>query len=237
MFSLFVLLLCAHCLADFLFETGILIRLRGILPVLVVHSAIHGLTVYAVLRQWNHWQLPVLITTTHFLIDYVTTRRHPGPSWFVIEQSAHILVRLGGTLLFNDLAGESARNFDHPATGIHGLLLASGFSVVVFGAGRFIGGISQRLIEGNDRLNEKIDGGLLDGGKRIGQLERALIFILFLINQPGGIGFLVTAKSILRFKEAEDQALAEYILIGSLWSFTLGIGFSWLTVRALEQFS
>jgi len=50
------------------------------------------------------------------------------------------------------------------------------------------------------------------------------------------IGFLVAAKSVLRFKEAENQALAEYILIGTRWSFTLTIALSWVKTQALTLF-
>jgi hypothetical protein len=46
--------------------------------------------------------------------------------------------------------------------------------------------------------------------------------LLLLIDQPGGIGFLFAAKSILRFGEIKDsqhRKMAEYILIGT---FRLG---------------
>lgn len=39
-------------------------------------------------------------------------------------------------------------------------------------------------------------------------------------NQPLGVGFLITAKSILRFgTAARDQKTAEYVIIGTLASF------------------
>jgi hypothetical protein len=43
---------------------------------------------------------------------------------------------------------------------------------------------------------------------------------------PAGIGFLVAAKSILRFEEAKEQKLAEYVLIKSLLSFSIAIALS-----------
>jgi hypothetical protein len=74
--------------------------------------------------------------------------------------------------------------------------------------------------------------GLKQGGATIGNLERTLIFLLILIGQPGAIGFLVAAKSILRFEEAKKQELAEYVLIGTLLSFTLAIALTYLTLTA-----
>lgn len=69
---------------------------------------------------------------------------------------------------------------------------------------------------------EGADRGLPDGGRMIGRLERLLIYLFVLIDAPTAIGFLVTAKSILRFgeiKDRESHRLAEYIIIGTLMSF------------------
>lgn len=63
-------------------------------------------------------------------------------------------------------------------------------------------------------------GGLSSGGRRIGYLERLLIFIFVMAGSYEAIGFLVTAKSILRFGESrKDQKYAEYVLLGTLASF------------------
>ena len=106
------------------------------------------------------------------------------------------------------------------------VILLAGFLLTVFGSGVLVAYVAGRIIEQNDL---QLDG-LKNGGRMIGQLERALIFLLILTGQPGGIGFLVAAKSILRFEEAKKQPIAEYVLIGTLLSFTLAITFSVLTV-------
>lgn len=49
-----------------------------------------------------------------------------------------------------------------------------------------------------------------------------------------GIGFLVAAKSILRFEEAKKQKLAEYVLIGTLLSFSLAIALATATKWAMN---
>ena len=61
------------------------------------------------------------------------------------------------------------------------------------------------------------------------------IFIFVITGHPAGIGFLVAAKSILRFEEAKEQKLAEYVLIGTLLSFSLGTAFAAATKWALGQ--
>jgi hypothetical protein len=96
-----------------------------------------------------------------------------------------------------------------------------------------VGAIAKKLVAANPDLEKTITAGLKDGGKQIGRLERALIFAFILVGEPTGIGFLVTAKSILRFEEAKRQPVAEYVLIGTLWSFGLAMALAWLTQRAL----
>jgi len=62
--------------------------------------------------------------------------------------------------------------------------------------------------------------GLPRGGATIGLLERGLIFVLILAGEIGAIGFLIAAKSILRFGTVnQDRAASEYVIIGTLASF------------------
>jgi hypothetical protein len=110
-----------------------------------------------------------------------------------------------------------------------GLILLGGYGLTVFGAGWLINPVIKRMI----RKNNLSIRGLRGGGRLIGWLERSLIFLLFIIGQPGGIGFLVAAKSILRFEESKREAIGEYVLIGTLFSFTLAILFTHLTIRLL----
>ncbi len=47
-----------------------------------------------------------------------------------------------------------------------------------------------------------------------------------LVNQPAGVGFLIAAKSVFRFGELSDSSRrmeAEYIIIGTLYSFLFGL--------------
>lgn len=80
--------------------------------------------------------------------------------------------------------------------------------------------------------------GLPNAGKWIGYLERILILTFIYTGNVEGIGFLLAAKSIFRFGElnrARDIKVTEYVLIGTLVSFTiaiiLGFGVKWL-IRA-----
>ena len=56
-------------------------------------------------------------------------------------------------------------------------------------------------------------------GKWIGYLERLIILLLVMYHQYSAIAFVLTAKSVARFKAIEDNRItAEYYLIGTLMS-------------------
>ncbi len=227
--SICIILLCAHGIGDFALQPDRMARNKRRFAVLLLHAAIHAGIAYLLLQQWRLWELPLFLLGLHFLIDWIKLHFARSPTAFALDQAAHILSLLGLAWW----AAQSGLADKFTGVGWMPIVMVGGFCAVVTGSGFFVGEVAQKLMERNEGLEAKLAKGLKEGGKRIGQLERALIFLLILINQPAGIGFLVAAKSVLRFKEAEDQALAEYILIGTLWSFSLAIALSWLTAHAL----
>jgi hypothetical protein len=62
--------------------------------------------------------------------------------------------------------------------------------------------------------------------------ERILILTFIINNQYEPIGFLIAAKALLRFKES-DLKRTEYVLIGTLISFTLTISIGILVKMVL----
>ncbi|MEP7265883.1 MAG: DUF3307 domain-containing protein, partial [Bacteroidota bacterium] len=86
---------------------------------------------------------------------------------------------------------------------------------------------------------------LKDAGKWIGILERVTVITLVLIGQFSAIGFLITAKSILRLIDKPETKIelgtannfssrkhTEYVLIGTFLSFgsaiMIGLIINWL---------
>lgn len=69
-------------------------------------------------------------------------------------------------------------------------------------------------------------------GRIIGKLERIIISILVLSNQFGAIGFVLTAKSIARYKQLEDKKFAEKYLVGTLTSVLI----AFIVTIILKQF-
>lgn len=169
--------------------------------------------------------VPLLVFVFHLLIDYIKQIKTGGTDSakvMVIDQILHV----AGLLIIVLFANFTLPIIVFTGIGYKAIIVLAAFSIIVLGSGHFIGRYMKEVFEENDIPTE----GLKNGGKLIGQLERMLVLILILIGQPLGIGFLVAAKSILRFEESKIQLIAEYVIIGTLLSFTLAIAFSSLAV-------
>lgn len=226
MVKIAAVLIAAHAVADFALQTDILIQRKNRINYLMLHSGVHALLSYIVLQAWTCWQAPVFILIVHSLIDFSKHRINSETAMtFTVDQLAHVASLIGLSWLlvyFNWLSAFTGIGYK-PLIGI------AGFIATVHGSSFLIAKVAKRLTEEN-KLKLK---GLLNAGKLIGQLERSLIFLFVFIGQPAGIGFLVAAKSILRFENAKNQKLAEYVLIGTLLSFSLAIALSYLTLWAM----
>ncbi len=78
--------------------------------------------------------------------------------------------------------------------------------------------------------------GLDNAGRMIGLMERALIYLMVMVGEPTGIGFLIAAKSILRFETASrNQKASEYVIIGTLASFGWALAVAFGTDVMLDQ--
>jgi hypothetical protein len=104
------------------------------------------------------------------------------------------------------------------------LVYLTGYLVVVFPIGFIIGKATQRW----QKEIKKEDGikSLEKAGRYIGIFERILVLTFIMTNNFSAIGFLIAAKSILRFSDKSKSGArkqTEYVLIGTLMSFALTI--------------
>jgi hypothetical protein len=72
--------------------------------------------------------------------------------------------------------------------------------------------------------NKDDDHGNFHSGELIGWLERGLMLLFVVMSQYEAIGFLIAAKSILRFNEASSGSeKSEYVLTGTLLSLATAL--------------
>ncbi|MEM8816501.1 MAG: DUF3307 domain-containing protein [Pseudomonadota bacterium] len=238
---LLLLLLLAHMLGDFVLQSSAWIderyEKRLYSKRLYAHVAIHGALSLLVLclllpPAWQLLGFAAIIATTHFAFDLAKSYTTPGRiSWFIVDQLLHLaviaLVWLAVTEQWPllDRAVESVLD-------TRVLLILIGYFVVIWPFAIVIGLVCSPWARDIDGLES-----LANAGKRIGQLERFLVLTFILVDQFAAIGFLLAAKSILRFgdtREKNHRKINEYILVGTMTSFSLTIAFG-LLLRVLAE--
>ena len=228
MIATFTALLFAHVVADFILQTGAMVRAKRHPGVLILHGAIVLATAQAAL---GHVAAPLLLVlaAAHILIDAVKIYSNiRGLTAFLMDQAAHIATLIAVATLAPDLWSSGAWA-DLPWL-LPLFAILTGL-IVTLNAGQHAIALLMQ-----PHANRIRNNGLRDGGRQIGLLERGLIFLFVLTNQPVGIGALIAAKSILRFGTASrDQRSAEYVIIGTLASFGWAIAAALLTQAALTH--
>lgn len=229
-------LVTAHLIADFLLQTKRDIAQKHRPRVLIKHVAIVTGTGYLLLGIPVAWLVAVGVFASHLGIDYLKIRSRRDDLYvFSIDQLAH-LVALAVIAVLAPWPAERSiwirtAGFDYYTL----LVLASGIILTVrTGAilvdkavAPFLSKLKKVPPDGSTGAR-----GFEEGGRLIGQLERALILLFILADHLTAVGFLIAAKSVLRFGEVRDRENrmeAEYIIIGTLISFLWGLTIAYLT--------
>lgn len=232
-------LLTAHLLGDFVFQTSWMVKRKRQAAVLLLHVLLVTGASFLLLGNL-HWPTLLVIFAGHLGIDAVkafilkdTLRT------FLIDQGLHfaLLTALACTFPNAAPAGWWHAALKGPAWNWYfaSLSVLSGLILIVPAGGILIGKATAPFL---GELGAAAIGGLENGGLYIGWLERLLVMLFVLIDQPTGIGFLIAAKSVLRFgeiKEASQRKMAEYIIIGTFLSFAWALLIAVLTQSAVRH--
>lgn len=237
MIETFLALLAAHLIADFPLQPGWMVRRKKNPAVLALHIALVVVVAGLALGAWPAGLLLILLAT-HLVMDAIKVYiLRDSLASFSVDQVVHLAV-----------IGWLAISFPRTlAEGYWGHLTRDGQSAYLVTL-CLLSGVIASLLMGQilirkatapftRELGEHIKG-LENGGAYIGYLERSLVLVLILIGQPAGVGFLITAKSILRFgdvRNTEDRMLAEYIIIGTFMSFGWGLSIAALTQLGMQH--
>jgi hypothetical protein len=218
--NLLLRLIVAHLLTDFVLQPTAWVnqkkQRKHLSLKLYLHVLVAGVTTYILSGLWQNWWLPLIIMATHLLIDLWKLNRPDKLVYFIIDQLLHLLVILIIWLsLFYDLTVVKAYLL-HLMQNTRFWLVITGYLIVTWPLGIIIGMATEKWRIAADVNKE----GLQKAGVWIGFFERLLILTFILSNQFAAVGFLIAAKSILRFSDKENtQKKTEYVLIGTLMSF------------------
>lgn len=226
------ILISIHLLADFLFQTSIYSeKKRKILKPLLLHCFIYFIIFIAILSAIFEVKKIILfsfiISALHFLINLIKNKlekifpqRRLQLLFFSFNQLIHFVTIIGFYYILNleNFTSQlyiDLKDCEHFKTFILYIMV---FSIILDPASVLI---RKLFISISPKIYPKAYSDELKAGNIIGKLERTIIAILLLNNQFGLIGFVLTAKSIARFKQMEDKNFAEKYLIGTLTSFLI----------------
>lgn len=230
-----MLLLFAHLAGDFIFQPLAWVderyekhwKSKWLCMHVLVHIAL-SLTALFILMpaSWSLLGFALIIGATHWLIDVLKSYSDKNKIiWFVLDQTFHLLVIfLVWIAISNQWSILASLIPTLLSEKIMFILIA--YFIVIWPFSIAISIICKSWSDQMDTM-----GALPNAGKRIGQIERFLILTFILANEFAAIGFLLAAKSILRFgdsKEPNHRKINEYVLVGTMISFSMTIAFGML---------
>lgn len=228
------LLLTAHLIADFSLQSSDWAekktqKFRYLAGHAVVYAAVIAVVAFLCIPERIVWIPFMIIALSHFLIDWIrvhTDEMYKTPtahfSSFVIDQVLHISIICASTYAFqlNEHTRSWLTDLALAVPVEHVLRYVLIFIIILDPASVFVKKLSIYVSGNTNNSGQKKDPPV---GSVIGKLERILTVILVLCNEVGAIGFVLTAKSLARYKQLDNQSFAEKYLVGTLSSTAIAI--------------
>lgn len=216
--TLFLSLVLAHIIGDFYLQTDKCCEQKETRKFkswfLYVHAITIGLLSWIIVPSCNFGLWALLIAIFHFAIDAVKIHCPKGLWSFVIDQLFHLSILATISTIYETTKElplqmiDNASSFSTPLLILAILLCMKPANILI----KLI--LEKYQVVSCDNIK--------NAGALIGNLERLLTIVFVLLGQFEAIGFIVAAKSILRFKDT-DTAKTEYVLAGTFLSFGIAI--------------
>lgn len=217
--ELFLCLLLAHLIADFMLQTSKSCNHKREYKWRSEYHYCHAAIVFALswLASWDlgFWWCALTIGVSHCVVDIWKSYRDDNVKWFVIDQVLHLVIIASTAVLWCSNAEWSI------PYGIASKYIALAVAVIVCWkpANIFI-----KLMLKHYSVNvpdAHSDSGF-NAGALIGNIERWLILAFVIMQRYEALGLLIAAKSIIRFGEKETTK-TEYVLAGTLMSIFIAV--------------
>ena len=231
--SLFVSLLLAHLVGDFVLQTDTLCKQKREKKAgswfLYVHAIVISLLSLLVLWDVRLWYVALAICTSHLLIDLGKAYVKRDDVWvFVIDQVLHFFIlAIAALLCVNQFGWMRPVWLTSAVQRVEELAAAA--LLCWKPANLFI----KEILKYNQVSFPADDTSSFHAGKLIGTIERWLILVFILLGRYEVIGFLIAAKSIIRFGN-DNRNETEYFLAGTLLSIAIAVGCGLLVKVALR---
>lgn len=229
------LVIIGHFAGDFYFQTDKMAKKKKTsISYMLLHCAIYatvvGIAVFLQMGFVRKCLCPIVIMfISHIVVDklkiiiekkWIKTER--DKCWlFLGDQFVHIviltLVCMCNHIYLSDasiIRQNSIVCMQSIVVAIGGIICGKPAAIIV---SKVLAAISEDTANAQNRV-ENDENEVVGVGAWIGMLEREVIFLLGLLGQFSAIGFVLTAKSVARYKQLENKAFAEKYLIGTLLS-------------------
>ena len=216
--ELFLCLVLAHLVADFVFQTSASCRSKVEKHWRSGHQYLHALIVsgLAWLVSWDlrFWWSALAIGIAHLCIDIWKSYRPEKVAWFALDQALHV-----GMLALVAWLWCRCNDWSMPL-GIEPKYVAAAVAALIcWRPANFFIKLMLKYFSVN--MPEENASGF-NAGALIGTIERWLILIFVCLGRYDALGLLIAAKSIIRFSE-KDTAKTEYVLAGTLLSIFIAV--------------
>jgi hypothetical protein len=255
-------LVAAHLLADFTLQSDYEVehKRNSRWDLFLWHGMVHALLAYLLVGCWWLWQPMAALALVHILIDvgkeglrraFIKNDKTRADATrniiiIIIDQALHLTTIIIIAIICSKVVWSLQESTWFVLTGqqyVRVCISAAGLVVAVSVGALVIGTLTAPLLAEMRPEDKETKGlpesrGFTKGGRLVGQLERALVFLLVMTGNLSAVGFLAAAKSVFRFGEitdAKQRKEAEYILIGTLMSFTWAVAVALLTTWLVRK--
>jgi hypothetical protein len=234
----FLLLLLAHVLSDFYWQPNHWVehkRRRSFRsPYLYMHTGVVTITSYALLGYWTNPFPALVVGLIHMVIDIakIELDKEGSAVWFIADQIAHVITLVLVAVFLSSTLPVGVDQFTTWLYSPKVLAQLSGVMLCLSPVSFLVGILTKSWRDELNILMPDANDNLANAGRWIGISERLLIFIFVIVGQFSAIGFLIAAKSLLRYNDknasgdippAYISKKSEYVLVGTLMSYTCAI--------------
>lgn len=221
--KLFLILFMSHLVADFYLQTNSMCKDKdenGFRSLkLYLHSIIVIVCSWLALPSVSFIWGALYIGVSHFLMDGVKHYLLKSKWIFFADQLFHMAMLMLVAYLYKEhameLLGFWGWNIRYVIYIIGILFICKPTNILIQ---NIFNAFDIRLY---NSANNPIKS-LPQAGHIIGIAERIMTFLFVILGQYEALGFLIAAKSILRFSD-KDTSRTEYVLVGTLLSFMIAI--------------
>lgn len=255
------LFLIGHLLGDFYLQSSNLAKSKKHFSLkLIIHCIIYFASMLVVSIPIFNCQIGICVFVTslsHSIVDYIKCRKELENESIIycVDQLIHVLIILlvlgfmfinGNQINYIPVIDEIVNSYTINVESITAwilmiLVIFKPISVtlkILLSKYQPTSIALKSLLNNSQNQNEmskaKESSGIPNAGSFIGMLERSIILMMLFAGEYGAIGFVLTAKSIARYKKlSEDIQFSEYYLLGTLLSTALVIFFYYLIIQTV----